>query len=137
MLRAIVSVLLVTGVGLAWIHWWPDAVREDLRGDFSSWRYWWRHPFVAAGLTLALVFAGGLLQRSTSGGQSGFLARVGVVGAGVWLLLAVLLLGGALAGEFARRDYERATRGAYADPIAAVAGAEADGLLAGLRQWEP
>jgi MFS family permease len=51
MLRAIVCVLLVTGAGLAWIHWWPDAVREDLRGDFSSLRYWWRHPFLAAGLT--------------------------------------------------------------------------------------
>ncbi len=137
MVRAIISVLLVTGAGLAWIHWWPDAVREDLRGDFSSLRYWWRHPFLAAGLTLALVLAAGLLQRPAAGGQSGFLARAGVIGAGTWLLLAVLLWGSAIAGEFARRDYERATRAVQANAIAAMAGPQADTLLDRLRQWEP
>jgi hypothetical protein len=61
---------------------------------------------------------------------------MGVVGAATWLLLAVLLLGSAIAGEFARRGYEQATGAAYADPIAAVAGPQADGLLDRLRRWE-
>jgi hypothetical protein len=137
MLYAAIVVLVVVGAALAWIQLWPDSVREDLRADFSSVRYWWRHPFVAAGLTLTLVFVAGLLQRAPSGGKSHFLAHAGAVAAAAWLMLAVVLWSSAIAGESARRDYERATRAAHADEVAAMIGPDADRLLAGLREWQP
>ncbi len=136
-LYAIFPALIVIIVGLMWIHLLPDSIREDLRRDFSSMHYWWRHPFVAAGITLALVLAAGLLQRSASGGKSNFPARLGAVAAGTWLVLAVMLWGSAWAGELARRDYERATWIAYKDPVAAMAGRDTERLLTGLRNWKP
>ncbi|MFQ5807043.1 MAG: hypothetical protein ACE5I3_11405 [Phycisphaerae bacterium] len=136
-LRAIVVAGIVTVAGAAWVYLWPESVREDLRGDFSSLRYWWHHPFVAAGLTLILVLAGGLLERLPPGRTSDFLARLGTVAAGTWLVLGLALWGSAIAGEFARRDYERVTRAAHEDAVTAMIGPEAEHHLAALRQWEP
>lgn len=134
---AIVAGLIAIGVGLAWIYLWPDSIREDVRGDFSRLRLWWRFPIAAAGLTLALILAAGLLQRSASGGKSRLAPRLGAVAAVAWLLLAVTLWCSAIAGEFARRDYEQATRAAQEDAVAALVGPDAERLLTRLRRWEP
>jgi hypothetical protein len=136
-LSAIGLALIVAIGGVLWIHLWPDAIRADLRRDFSSWRYWWRHPFLAAGLTLALVLAGALLQRAAFTGRARWAARLGAVAAGTWLVLAAMLWGSAWAGELARRDYERALRAAYEDPVAALVGPGADRALTELRRWNP
>ena len=121
-LQAIGVALIVTVGGLLWIHFWPESIRQDLRCDFSSLRYWWRHPFAAAGLALVLLLAVGLVQR-----RCGRLAaRMGAVAAGTWLLLAVVLWSSAWTGELVRRDYERALRAAYEDPVAAVLGPGAE-----------
>jgi hypothetical protein len=136
-LVAIPIALLVMIGGLLWIHLWPDSIRADLRSDFSSWRYWWRHPFVAAGLTLALLSIAGWLHRSTAAGRRRLPTRIGALAAGTWLVLAVMLWASAWAGERARRDYERALRAASADPVGALLGPEADGGLRELRRWQP
>jgi hypothetical protein len=52
-------------------------------------------------------------------------------------MLAIVLWGSALAGESARRDYERATRAAYDDVIEATVGPDAERLLEKLREWQP
>jgi hypothetical protein len=137
LLRSLVVVLLLIGAGLAWMHFWPNSIRHDLRADFSSLHYWWRHPFVAAGLALALVLATGRLRRRRTGGSVRYRARLGAAAAGTWLVLAVVLWGSAVAGELARREYERATRVACEDVIATLVGRDADRLLTRLRNWEP
>lgn len=136
-LNATIVVTIVIGIGLAWIYLWPDSIREDVRGDFSQLRFWWRYPLAAAGLTLTFTLAAGLLQRSPSDGQSRFVARLGAVAGGTWLVLAVMLWGSAIAGESARRDYEQATRAAQEDAVAALVGSDAERLLTRLRRWEP
>jgi hypothetical protein len=137
-LQALGAGALVVVGGLLWFHLWPESLREDLRADFSSWRYWWRHPFAAAGLTLALLLlAGGLRWGSSPAGGSRFVARSGAAAAGTWLLLAVILWGSAWAGELARRDYERARRAAGEDTVAAVLGPGAERALSELRRWNP
>ncbi len=129
--------VIVTIGGILWIHLWPESIHHDLRSDFSSLRYWWRHPFAAAGLTLALLLAGGLVRRRAPAGGSRYAPRLGAIAVGTWLVLAAMLWSSAWVGEHARRDYERALRTAYEDPVAAVLGFDAESALAELRRWEP
>jgi hypothetical protein len=136
-MSAVIAGLVVVVAGLAWLWLRPDSVREDLRGDFSRLTYWWRFPFVGAGLTLLLLLGAGILRRSPPGGKSRYVARLGSVAARTWLVLAVALLGTLVAGELARRDFERATRAACDDTIAARIGADGEALLVDLRRWEP
>jgi len=135
--HALLVALLVTGTGLVWVHFEPDSVRVDLRGDFSAFRYCWQHPFIAAGATIALILATTLLHRPASGGQSLMLPRLGSVAAGAWLVLAVVLWCSVGAGGLAQRTYERATRMAREDAITAAIGPDAERWPAALRQWEP
>lgn len=136
-LHAPLVAVLVSGAGVAWILVWPEWIHADLRADFSSFHYWWRHPFVAAGLTLALVIVAGLLPPLVSGGRVQASARLGAIAVETWLMLGVILWCSVTAGEFARRDYERATRAAHQDAFAAIAGPDAERSLARLRRWEP
>jgi hypothetical protein len=136
-LHAVVVAVLLTVAGLVWIYGRPDAVRADLRADFSSLRYWWRHPFVAAGLTLGLLLIAAVLQRRVTDGKSPWLARVGLAAAATWLVLAAALWGSAIAGERARRGYERAARAAREDAIATTIGPRSEQALAALRRWRP
>lgn len=136
LMRSLIVACVVLVGGSAWIWLWPDSVRGDLRGDFSRFQYWWRHPFLAAALTLALVLAAALLQRAPEGRESRLVARLGAIAAGTWLMLALTLWGSAIADEIARRGYERDTRAAYEDSVGAMAGADAEGLLTRLRRWE-
>ncbi len=128
---------LITAGGMLWIKLWPESINHDLRSDFSSPRYWWRHPFAAAGLTLALLLAGGLLRRRAPSGESRYAPRLGTLAAGTWLVLAALLWCSTWVGERARRDYEHALRAAYDDPVAALLGPDAESALAELRRWDP
>ena len=136
-LCGISAALLVTIGGLLWVHLRPDSIRADLRSDFSALRYWWRHPFVAAGLTLIVLLVMGRLRASASNVKRLFSARLGAATAGTWLVLALVLWSSAWVGERARRDYERATRAAYQNPVAALTGSDAERMLASLRRWEP
>lgn len=136
-LYVIGSAAIVTAGGILWISLWPESTRHDLRSDFSSLRYWWRHPFGAAGLTLAVLLVSGLVRRRAPGGGPRYAARVGAAAAGTCLVLAALLWSSAWAGERARREYERALRAAHEDPVAAMLGSDAAGALSELRRWEP
>ena len=136
-LCGISAALLVMIGGVLWVRLRPDSIRADLRSDFSAVHYWWRHPFVAAGLTLIVLLVMGRLRASASSVKRLFPARLGAAAAGAWLVIAVMLWGCAWAGERARRDYERATRAAYEHPIAALTGSDAESMLARLRRWEP
>jgi len=136
-LYAVSAALLVTIGGVLWVHLRPDSICADLRSDFSAVHYWWRHPFVAAGMTLIVLLVMGRLRVSASSVKRHFPARLGVAAVGAWLVLALMLWGCAWAGERARRDYERATRAAYQHPIAALTGSDAESMLARLRRWGP
>jgi hypothetical protein len=131
------AALIVTIGGVLWVHLRPDSIRADLRSDFSALYYWWRHPFVAAGLTLIVLLVMGRLQASASSVKRRFPARLGAAAAGTWLVLALMLWSCAWVGERARRDYELATRAAYQHPMEAVTGSDAESMLARLRRWEP
>jgi len=129
------ALVVLGGLGAVWL--WPDWLRTDLRGDFSSLRYLWRHPFVAAGIALVGLLLAALLRPGPRAGKSTFASRLGAAGAGAWLLLAVGLWAAATAGQIAHSRCERAIRAACEDSISAVAGPHAQRLLARLHDWEP
>ncbi|MEP0846914.1 MAG: hypothetical protein HRF50_08850 [Phycisphaerae bacterium] len=114
-----------------------DSLAEELRRDFSSPRYWWRHPFVAAALTLLMLAVAPLVRRRAADARP---SRLGALGAGATLF--TLMLSAALAAtcgiaSVALERYESSAGVADSRSVETVLGDNAERLLVALRAWTP
>jgi len=92
---------------------------------------------VAPAMTCALAVCGLLAATLWLRGHASWPARLGAVSVSLLLMSAGAVQGGVWFAESARRHYERETRVAAQDEYAAIAGADAEALLAPLRAWQP
>lgn len=121
---AVAALLLICGVlcVLGATEW----LRVDLRRDWSAPLYWWRHPFVAAGAAMVLLFVVAGIGR---GGAAVRLQRVGATALVGWLLVGGAAFGAVRVTEAARVSYEAALEKQLGgDSAAAIVGAERAGL---------
>jgi len=123
--------------GMLWLHFFPEAVREDFRRDFSSLINWPRRLFLASGITLLAVVAAGLLHRSERSVKSSLAARTGAIATGAWCVLALATLAGAWTGRNAQMKYQVITRAVLENPVELMCGAESERLLESLRRQQP
>jgi len=130
------AALTVMLCGLLWIHLRPESIWHDLRSDGDGIRYWWRHPFIAAAVALAALFAGGVVARRRAEGGTR-LTSWAATALLSWCILATSLIGTGLTAEHARVRYEQADAPRAVDPIKTLGGAQADKLLDGVRAWQP
>jgi hypothetical protein len=139
LVAALVVAAVVVIAGALWLSLAPDTFRADFRRDWTlaDWSEWWRHPLIAAGIAVVTVVLAALLPVRRGKHGLDRLRRLGITASATWLLLATAALLCTITGSVVRGGYERATQAAAADPFAAIAGAEADRLLDGLRAWRP
>ncbi len=140
-----VSGLLLRGSGLGlfaagllcigWLLALEPQVRLDMRMDPANVRYWPKFAIgAAASALLVITTLASLLKRRAPHLRLG--GATALAAAYCWLAFSIF---GGL-GPIAYRQlaaYETALAAAHADPIASVAGPQADSFLDPLRAWEP
>lgn len=141
-LRAIAIAALLLLAGSTWPLMQPDAVRSELRADFSSLRYIWWQPAYALLVGLVALTATALTwPRADAAGEKSAPGTAAVRIAGVamcaWLLLAGMTLLFALSAGQTQQQFERTVAAASQDSLAAILGPAATGPLETLRAWKP
>ncbi len=120
--RGAVLAVVMLLVGLAFVLAATEWMRVDLRRDWSTPLYWWRHPFVAGGAAMLLLV---VLAGIGRGGAAGRVQRVGATALVGWLLLGGAAFGAVRLVESARVAYEAALEKQLGgDSAAALVGAE-------------
>ena len=130
--------LVILGAWLAWSVLWPRDVADDLHRFASDGLAWPRQPFAAGAVTLALLGLWALPAAGSTGLRRARLARLALVAAFTWFVLSLALIGVRAYASVNLAEYELSTAPALLpDEYAAMAGAEADKLLDGVRVWTP
>lgn len=114
-----------------------DWLAEELRRDFASPRYWWRHPFVAAAMTLLALAIAPLLRPREVQNRPSWLGAVGAGAILLTLMLSIVLVPASRFAGSAMDLYEARTGAAEARMLDTVLGSEAERPLAALRAWTP
>jgi hypothetical protein len=152
----------VIAVGVMWMASGTEAVQVELRGDWSSLRYWWWAAVVAGLGGLLLPVLCGLGLRSFSRADRAAAAQTGgrpqsgrsqhsahvnsppswrmdmaMSGLFIWVTLAVVTVAASWNAQGALLRYEREVAGGYGAPLTRVLGNEADALLAPVHEWIP
>lgn len=114
-----------------------DSLAEELRRDFSSPRYWWRHPLASAAMTLLALAIAPLIRRRAVEAKPSWLGALGAGSVMLTLMLSVVLVAASRFAGDAMDQYEARTGAAETRLLESVLGSAAERPVAALRAWTP